>query len=261
MRRLIAFPCAGEQLIGSLDEARGTTGLLIVSGGNEMRAGAGRTMAHLAQDLAAAGVPVFRFDRRGVGDSSGKNESYATSGPDVAAAAATFQAETGIRRLIAFGNCDAATALAQFHSVAGIDALVLANPWCDAGAGDALPPAAAVRERYRSKLRQPGEWGRLLTGGVDLTKLGKGLARVIASRPTPNLIAQAMADALIASQIPTRILLSQGDNTAIAFRDAWTRIKDRPPVEILHVESGGHGFVTPADRQWLRDRLLEVCAP
>ena len=42
MRKLIAFPCAGETLVGSLDEGAGSTGLLIVSGGNEIRMGAHR---------------------------------------------------------------------------------------------------------------------------------------------------------------------------------------------------------------------------
>ena len=52
MRRLIAFPCAGETLLGTLDEAYGKTGLLIVSGGNEIRIGAHRGMALLAQRLS-----------------------------------------------------------------------------------------------------------------------------------------------------------------------------------------------------------------
>ena len=40
MRRLTSFPCAGDILAATLDEAPGTTGLLIVSGGNEIRIGA-----------------------------------------------------------------------------------------------------------------------------------------------------------------------------------------------------------------------------
>ena len=113
MRRLIAFPCAGDTLIGTLDAAPGTTGLLIVSGGNEIRCGSHRGMALLAQSMSAAGHPVFRFDRRGVGDSSGDNAGFLGSADDIAAAAATFRAEMpGMRRLVGFGLCDGATALA-----------------------------------------------------------------------------------------------------------------------------------------------------
>jgi alpha-beta hydrolase superfamily lysophospholipase len=93
MRRLIEFPCEGETLFGTLDEAPGTTGLLIVSGGNEIRVGAHRGMALLAGRLAGAGHPVFRFDRRGIGDSTGENHGFESSADDIAAAAAAFRRE------------------------------------------------------------------------------------------------------------------------------------------------------------------------
>ena len=48
MRELISFPCEGDTLAGTLDDAPGATGLLIVSGGNEIRCGAHRGMALLA---------------------------------------------------------------------------------------------------------------------------------------------------------------------------------------------------------------------
>ena len=76
MRRLIEFACAGDTLTGTLDEAPGQTGLLIVSGGNEIRIGAHRGMALLAARLAATGTPVFRYDRRGIGDSTGENAGF-----------------------------------------------------------------------------------------------------------------------------------------------------------------------------------------
>ena len=176
MRRLIAFQCAGETLIGTLDPATGATGLLIVSGGNELRSGAHRGMTMLAARLAAAGVPVLRFDRRGVGDSSGENGGFRAAADDIAAAAAALRREQPqVTRSVGFGNCDAATALTLFGRAAGIDALVLANPWVIEPTDD-LPPAAAIRARYAARLRDPAEWRRLLGGGVDLAKLAKGAA-------------------------------------------------------------------------------------
>ena len=93
MRRLLSFPCEGAALAATLDEAAGSTGLLIISGGNEIRIGAHRGMARLAADVAAAGFPVFRFDRRGIGDSEGENGEFTTSGPDISAAIAAFRSE------------------------------------------------------------------------------------------------------------------------------------------------------------------------
>ena len=70
-RRHLTFLCEGDRLTGTIDEASNTTGLLLVSGGNEIRSGAFSGQAALAASLAEQGLPVFRFDRRGVGDSEG----------------------------------------------------------------------------------------------------------------------------------------------------------------------------------------------
>ena len=65
MSRLhLTFACGSLTLAGSLDTAPGHTGLLIVSGGNEIRSGAFSGQAHLAASIARAGFPVFRLDRR-----------------------------------------------------------------------------------------------------------------------------------------------------------------------------------------------------
>lgn len=257
MRRVIEFACAGETLVGSLDEAAGTTGLLIVSGGNEVRMGAHRGMAMLAARVAdELGAPVFRFDRRGIGDSTGVNQGFESSIHDIAAAAATFTAEAPqLRRLVAFGNCDAATALALFHSVAGLDALLLANPWVVETA-DELPPAAAIRARYAERLRDPRQWLRLVRGGVDIGKLIKGLSKISNSPSQDHAgLAGRMAEALAASGTPATILLAKGDNTAIAFRGAW-----KGSAAIRECDTASHSFARADDKQWLFERVREALA-
>lgn len=254
MRRLIDFPCAGERLIGTLDEATGMTGLLIVSGGNEIRIGAHRGMATLAQRLAERGVPVFRFDRRGVGDSSGANGGFLSSGPDIAAAAATFVAETRVKHLVAFGNCDAATALALFGPSAGIDRLVLANPWAIEDADD-LPPAAAIRAHYAGKLRDPGEWLRLARGGVDLRRLASGLRKVTTARPQSETgLAARLIAALHRWGECVTVLLATDDATAIAFRDAIRGVTLTALIETR--DTASHSFAREGDAEWLFERIL-----
>lgn len=255
MRRLIGFPCSDESLVGTLDGSAGRTGLLIVSGGNEIRIGAHRGMAELAARLAQAGVPVLRYDRRGIGDSTGVNTGFEASAPDIAAAAATFRAETGITRLVAFGNCDAASALALFHASCALDAIVLSNPWIG-GAEDALPAPAAIRARYAARLRDPREWLRLLRGGVDLRKLAGGLRKMTQSQDQALL--DRMAAALVASRVPATILLADRDNTAIAFRNAWKRQPAIANTTIETLKSASHSYAGAADKDWLFDRLLEA---
>ena len=110
MRRIVQLICEEATLFGTLDEGVSTTGLLIVSGGNEIRIGAHRGMTELAQKIASSGYAVFRFDRRGVGDSDGENNGFGSSEPDIGAALAAFRtACPHINRVVAFGNCDAAT--------------------------------------------------------------------------------------------------------------------------------------------------------
>lgn len=263
---MIAFPCSGETLFGTLDEAPGTTGLLIVSGGNEIRIGAHRGMALLAQRVAAGlGAPVFRYDRRGIGESTGRNEGFEASAADIACAAATFLAERpGLQRIVAFGNCDAASALALFHQAAAIDALLLANPWT-IEAKDDLPPPAAIRARYAERLRDPGAWLRLVSGGVNISKLVKGLGKLSKTRSQePSGLADRIAAALGASEAPVTLLIAKGDNTAIAFMDAWKRpafdpLRQRARVQERDTDS--HSFATAADKDWLFEQVKEALAP
>ncbi|GAA0300710.1 hydrolase 1, exosortase A system-associated [Sphingomonas oligophenolica] len=257
MRRLIAFPCAGDTLLGTLDEGNAGIGLLIVSGGNEIRIGAHRGMASLAARLAASGTSVFRYDRRGVGDSTGENRGFLESAPDIAAAAATFSAETGIRRLVAFGNCDAATALALFHGVAGIDALILANPWVVEQSDD-LPPAAAIRARYAAKLRDPAELLRLLRGGVNISKIFNGLRKISAAKYEIDTLASRLISALESTTIPTTILLAERDNTAIAFMARWQATGRRAEVRIEQRDTDSHSFASQADKDWLFAQIEEA---
>ena len=242
MRRVIRFASAGCDLVGTLDEADGRTGVLIVSGGSEPRMGAHRGMAMLAGRLAADGVPVFRFDRRGVGDSAGQDAGFEGSLPDIGAACATFRREApGLRHVVGFGNCDAASALALGGRAGGVDAVLLANPWLREEA-DALPPAAAIRARYAQRLRDPAEWRRLLTGGVDLGKLAGGLAK-LGRRTAPDPLADRVLAGIDAWGDAARIVLAEGDATAIAFAEA---ARDRD-YAIERVATASHSFVGHAD--------------
>jgi len=264
VRHHLTFACEGAALAATLDEAAGTTGLLIVSGGNEIRSGAHRGMAMLAQRIAAAGHPVFRFDRRGIGDSEGENGGFEASGPDIAAAIAAFRAVAPhVTRIAAFGNCDAASAL-LLHQPLPLDMLILANPWTYEGGDEeeadapALPPAAAIRARYLARLRDPKSLLRLIKGEVDLRKLLRGLSALGRKKApaAPDSLPARLDAALAALPCPATILLATGDRTAQAFVEAC-----RPgAVPVERLDSPSHSFAG-ADADWLTGRISQILHP
>ncbi len=275
VREVIAFACEGARLIGTLDlpitcfdklstnggvnglnparpalvEGRvpHTPALLIVTGGNEVRAGAHRGMALLAARLAAEGTAVFRYDRRGTGDSEGENSGYANAAPDLCAAAAAFRAHLPAgTRLIGFGNCDAATLLAEEGRAAGLDGVILANPWTVEDA-DPLPPAAAIRAGYAAKLRDPREWWRLLRGGVNLAKLFSGLRKIARTRAQPDDLAARVHRAIASWGDAATVVLAEGDNTALAYAAGARGV--RPHT--VTIPTASHSFARAADQRAL----------
>ena len=267
MRRIIDFDCAGDRLAGTLDDATGTAGLLIVSGGIEIRSGAYAGQAAMAAYFARQGHPVFRYDRRGIGDSEGVNSGFEDSSEDIAAAVTTFrQAAPHIGHLVAFGNCDAATALALFHSGHAIDQLILANPWVIEAAesnGAPVPPnAAAIRARYWARLKNPRSLLDLLTGKIDFGKLAGGIAQA-ARREEAGGLACRLATALSECDKPTRILIAARDTTAMAFIGCWKgelfdTARAANHISLASLETASHSFADVQAKEWLYAEVAEV---
>jgi exosortase A-associated hydrolase 1 len=267
MKRLTGFECEGAWCAATLETGDSDTGLMIVSGGNEIRSGAHAGQTSLATLVAAQGYPVFRYDRRGVGESEGENGGFEASAADIAAAISAFRAAAPqMRRVVALGNCDAASALALFHHDLGIDRLILANPWTIEGVTDegqpAAPSAAAVRARYWARLKNPRSLFDLLTGKIDLGKLAGGLKRMAAGDGA-NGLAIRIASALANSHIPTTILLANRDTTALAFRSHWgsvafAPVRQRPNVTLKEVDSASHSFSDSASKEWLKEQVLQA---
>lgn len=263
-RRHFTFACEGADLAGSLDTGESTTGLLIVSGGNEVRSGPWGSQAQLAERIATAGFPAMRFDRRGVGDSGGENAGFEGSAPDIAAALRAFRSHVPtLRRVVAFGNCDAASAL-MLAGGAGCDALVLANPWTfdpepeqaaapvEAECTPTPMPPSALRRHYFKRLTSPRAIWRLLTGKVDVGRMASSI--VEAARPDggPGLLATRMNELLAAFAGPVTILLAANDRTAQAFLANW----DKDDPRLRRCPDASHSFVEPQARIWLQGQIL-----
>ena len=252
-RRHVSFTCEDSILIGTLDEAEGTTGLLLITGGNELRSGAWAGQALLAARIAEAGFPVFRFDRRGVGDSEGANGGFRSSAPDIAAALAAFRAEhPGLTRIVGFGNCDGASSL-MLAAGGGCDALALSNPWT-IESDDAPPPPEAIRDHYKRRLSDPAALRRLLTGKVSPGKLIASLRDALRKPAPPSTLAQDMVAGISAFAGPIRFLVAERDRTGQAFLAAWNKTDTR----ISRCPGATHSYVEAAARDWLAEQLIEM---
>lgn len=257
MRRLLTFRCADAQLAATLDAADGETGLLLVTGGSQTRIGSHRMTERLSKHLSEQGISCLRFDRRGVGDSDGEDPGFMASGPDIAAAAAALRAERpDLRRLVGFGLCDGATALALFGDAAGLDGLILVNPWLvEAASGE--PPPAAIRRHYRDRLLSLDGWKRLLSGGVDYRKLFRGILK--SGHSASSTLANQVSEALARHRLPTAWLLASGDATAIA---AAAELKARRfndfTGNIQRLDTDSHTFARPGDEALLSGAVIEA---
>lgn len=252
-RRHVEFACEGSTLVGTVDEGAATSGLLLVTGGNELRSGAWAGQAQFAARLAAEGFATFRFDRRGVGDSEGPNGGFRASAPDIAAALAKFRAECPhLTRVVGLGNCDAASAL-MLAKGAGLDALVLSNPWT-IEQEDAAPPPEAVRDHYKRRLADPKQILRLLKGEVSLGKLFASLLGAMKPAPPPTGLAQEMKAGIAGFAGEVRFLTAGRDRTAQAFLAAW----DKADPRIRTCGGASHSYVEADAREWLAKQVLEV---
>lgn len=258
MRRLLTLQCEGEAVGATIDEAPGEIGVLIVTGGSQTRIGSHRLFERLAVGLAEAGHASLRFDRRGIGDSSGADPGFRQCGPDIAAAAAALRAEApSVRRVIGLGLCDGASALALHGAAGGVDGAILVNPWLVEAQADA-PPPAAIRSHYRRQLTSVAGWKKIATGAVSYRKLFAGVAKVAASR-THSALANEVAAALRRDRRPSVLILASGDATAIA---AAAEVKAGEFAGLIDatyaIDTDSHTFARPGDVDALLAAVIEA---
>lgn len=228
----LAFACGSDILIGILHRPSPppTLGVVIVVGGPQYRAGSHRQHVLLARDLAAAGIAVLRFDRRGMGDSGGEPRPFEAIADDIAAALdALSGAIPGLRRVVLAGLCDGATAIAFFLAEDGgrrIAGALLINPWARSAAGLAH---TQIRHHYAHRLLSAAFWRRLATGKVDVMASARGVlatlhalawrrdapAHPLPARPLPA----RLSDALEQTAVPVLVILCGADLTAREFED------------------------------------------
>ena len=93
---------------------------------------------------------------------------------------------------------------------------------------------------------------RLVSGGVDLGKLARGVVHALRPPPPPSSLAQDMAAGLAGFTGSVRFVIATADRTAQVFEAAW----DSSDPRICRCEGAGHAYVEPEHRDWLEAQIL-----
>lgn len=265
----VLIDCGGERMVGVL---HGPTdhagrGVLVVVGGPQYRVGSHRQFLHLARDLTERGIPVLRFDYRGMGDSDGEQRSFEDIDADIAAAIdELFRRLPALRDVVIWGLCDAASAALMYASRdARVSGLVLLNPWFRS---DTTLAKTHLRHYYLARLFDGSFWKRLIAGEVNplraagelVATVGKSIAPAARSASTATAARESepytdrMRDGLEVFTGPVLLILSGQDLTAAEFADAtaasprWRELLARPAVTTVRIEEANHTFSRAAWR-------------
>jgi exosortase A-associated hydrolase 1 len=259
-RQPVAFTCGQDWLLGVItrpEKPRGR-GVLILVGGPQYRVGSHRQFALLANDLAAEGFAVMRFDYRGMGDSTGAPRTFEHVGEDLRAALDQFmRVVPQLSDVAVWALCDAASAtLFYAHQDPRVSGVALLNPWVRSAQGEAR---TYLRHYYLRHAFRTAPWVKLFRGEFDLGASARSFMRNLATAGSGSkgTLGEHMADGL--ARFAGRVLLvTAGDDlTAKEFLDAasasprWRKLLQSSRVTRHMLPEATHTF---ARRGW-RDQV------
>lgn len=167
----IAFAVGPDVLIGVIHKPERSLGqgvLSVVAGGPQYRGGCCRQLVYMARQLAEKGIPVMRFDYRGLGDSAGTYLGFENIEEDLRAALKIFSDTVPeLKGVTLWGGCDAASAiLINGWKYPIVKRMILGNPF----ARSQETQAAVIRQYYLSRLKDLSFWTKLLKLRVNPIK-------------------------------------------------------------------------------------------
>jgi pimeloyl-ACP methyl ester carboxylesterase len=250
----LTFTSRGQELVGVLSLPDGVTdqaevGVVFAQSGSRGRLGNSFHYPFFSRAFAAAGIPTFRFDPAGIGDSTGAIEGgdmrrlyrdiqTGLFVPDTIAAVREFQRRVKVRRLLLLGLCGGAvSALLTAPEIEDLDGVILLSlPVLLDEAGSNAPreiPKAYARKflvaNYAKKVFSLAAWRRFLSGKSDrkeILRLAKSaVARSrkakldpVGTHPNPRFNHHVVAalDA-VTERVPVLAVFGDGD----AYRHYW----------------------------------------
>lgn len=258
--------CQGSELpaIVHAVEAPRPIGVLIVVGGPQYRVGSHRQFVLLARDLAAAGIPVMRFDYRGMGDAEGAPRDFAHIDDDLRTAVDAFiSRQPGIKQVMLWGLCDAASAALLYAAQdPRIGALMLLNPWLQQQQAQAQ---VVLKHYYWQRLRSTDFWRKLLRGSVNWLASVKDFSSQVrkAGKTADHTSSLSTRMALAWKAFAGRrlVILSGDDLVAQEFLTVvkndvrWHGLLEQDNVQLAKLPEANHTF---SRREW-RNEVSRLC--
>lgn len=266
--QIVNFSCQGKQLIGILHQPRQAmeTGLLcIVAGAAQYRIGCCRQQVTLARQLADHGVPVMRFDYRGMGDAEGEYPGSDRSVDINAAIDAFLAASPGLEDVVLYGGCDGASAVA----ISGwrhpkVAAWALNNPYTEVAKAKAK---ATLKHHYVDRLKSKEFWKRVFRFEFDVLGSLRSIVqdtKTAFSRPSetnggsddPFDTSRPFTDRMLEGwkRFDREVLLLMSGRSVVAREfdecvansKAWQSVVHRPQVQRVDLVNASQTFSEPA---------------
>lgn len=264
--RFLTFPCEGSHCVGILTLPANATaslpGVVVVVGGPQYRVGSHRQFVLLARSCAEAGIPVLRFDYRGMGDSEGEPRTFEDIDADIRAAVDALCRETGVARVVLWGLCDGASAALIYAAtdarVAGVTAL---NPWARSEQGEAV---TRLRHYYVRRVLAGDFWRKIVSGRFRPAASAGHLAATLRTAAQAGARAgflERMEAGWRAFAGPVLFLLSGRDLTAREF-ESWAGATPRRralfcAARVVSFAQADHTFSDRASRDAAAAATLE----
>lgn len=254
--KALVFDSHGAKLVAVLHRSAGASsrGVVVVVGGPQYRVGSHRQFLLLARYLASCGLPVFRFDHSGIGDSGGDPSGFENLSDDIRAAIdCFFDQDESLTDVVVWGLCDAASAAMIYApSDARVSGLVMLNPWVRTQSGQAK---SILRHYYLKRLFSRDFWRNAISGSYKIKQsLGSffdNIKKARIARPDEiddKLFTERMLVGLERFKKPVLFVISGRDLTAAEFVDLsksssrWKRIFRRQSVEVKTIDVANHTF-------------------
>lgn len=259
LEKPVVISCAGDSLVGILHagHASAAVGVVFVVGGPQYRAGSHRQFVMMARQFAAAGVPVLRFDYRGMGDSDGMQRSFEAIDEDIRAAIDRFTSELpGIQNVFLFGLCDAASAILMYApDDQRVSGLMLMNPWVRSSQSEAH---TYLHHYYLQRILQKSFWRKVFSGELAFVRSLREFFRSIqksreTTQPSQGTFQLRMLVGLKRFHGPILIPISGRDLTAQEFLDLshnhgqWKSAMNRPNVTVRKYDKADHTMSAAKD--------------